>query len=115
MVQGDERKLPAEFAQLLAPRLVRALDHPARRKILRVLDRGAEGLTLRELTAAIPSASVSVIGYHVQVLVKCGCVSAGATAPDPRGALQEFRSSVGEDRLVVGALRATQDLDALGG
>jgi DNA-binding transcriptional ArsR family regulator len=113
-VQGQERKLPAEVAALLAPHLCRALDHPTRRQILRALNRGAEPQTPKNLAEAIPGAGLSMIGYHALVLEECGCVSV-TVAPSIGGGLNRaYLSNVTDNRLVTSALEATRQLDEFG-
>jgi DNA-binding transcriptional ArsR family regulator len=114
-VQGDERKLPADVAQLLAPHLHRALDHPTRRQILRALNRHGKAQTLADLAVAIPGAIVSTVGYHALVLEECGCISVTVVPSPPDGLKRAYSSNVIDDRVVSGALRATRRLDDLGG
>jgi DNA-binding transcriptional ArsR family regulator len=114
VVEGEERKLPAEVALLLAPNLRRALDHQTRRQILRILNRNGGPQTPNDLTDAIPGASLSLIGYHSLVLEESGCVSV-TVAPSHAGGLRRaFVSNVTDDRLVTGALRATRRIDEFG-
>lgn len=111
MVQGEESKLPAEVAVLLAPHLRRALDHQKRRQILRALNRHSEAQTPKDLAEAIPGAGVSIIGYHSLVLEECGCISV-TVAPSLAGGLRRaYLSNVTDNRLVTGALQATRQLD----
>lgn len=114
MVQGEERKLPAEVAALLAPHLCRALDHQTRRQILRVLGRSSTPQTPTDLADAIPGSGLSMIGYHALVLEECGCVSV-TVAPSLSGSLKRaFVSNVTDNRLVTSALQATRRLDEFG-
>jgi DNA-binding transcriptional ArsR family regulator len=114
VVQGEDRKLPAEVAVLLAPHLCRALDHQTRRQILRVLNRGSEPQTPQDLAEAIPGAGISIIGYHTLVLEECGCVTV-TVRPSRAGELKRaYVSNVTDNRLVRNALEATRHLDQFG-
>jgi DNA-binding transcriptional ArsR family regulator len=67
-------------------RLVRALGHPLRVKILEVLQaRKASPSELAELL----SAPLGNVAYHVRVLEKCGCIEQVATARR-RGAVEHY-------------------------
>ena len=67
-------------------RLVRALAHPLRVKILDVLQvRDASPSELTELL----SAPLGNVAYHVRVLEKCGCIEQVATARR-RGAVEHY-------------------------
>jgi DNA-binding transcriptional ArsR family regulator len=68
------------------PRLVRALGHPLRVKILEVVQvRNASPSELTELL----SAPLGNVAYHVRVLEKCGCIEQVATARR-RGAVEHY-------------------------
>jgi DNA-binding transcriptional ArsR family regulator len=67
-------------------RLVRALGHPLRVKILEVVQvRNASPSELTELL----SAPLGNVAYHVRVLEKCGCIEQVATARR-RGAVEHY-------------------------
>jgi DNA-binding transcriptional ArsR family regulator len=67
-------------------RLVRALGHPLRVKILEVVQlRNASPSELTELL----SAPLGNVAYHVRVLEKCGCIEQVATARR-RGAIEHY-------------------------
>jgi DNA-binding transcriptional ArsR family regulator len=67
-------------------RLVRALGHPLRVKILEVVQvRKASPTELTELL----SAPLGNVAYHVRVLEKCGCIEQVATARR-RGAVEHY-------------------------
>ena len=67
-------------------RLVRALGHPLRVKILEVVQlRKASPSELTELL----SAPLGNVAYHVRVLEKCGCIEQVATARR-RGAIEHY-------------------------
>ncbi|MBS1886373.1 MAG: winged helix-turn-helix transcriptional regulator [Actinobacteria bacterium] len=67
-------------------RLVRALGHPLRVKILEVVQRRQASPS--ELTEML-SAPLGNVAYHVRVLEKCGCIEQVATARR-RGAVEHY-------------------------
>lgn len=94
--------------------MCRALDHQTRRQILRVLNRGGEPQTPKDLADAIPGTGLSMIGYHTLVLEECGCVSV-TVAPSLAGGLKRaYLSNVTDNRLVASALEMTRQLDEFG-
>jgi DNA-binding transcriptional ArsR family regulator len=98
-------------------RLVRALGHPLRVKILEVVQvRKASPSELTELL----SAPLGNVAYHVRVLEKCGCIEQVATARR-RGAVEHYfrarpRSYIGHQdwRKVPKSLRDTVTGASLG-
>ncbi|HTT95880.1 MAG TPA: winged helix-turn-helix domain-containing protein [Solirubrobacterales bacterium] len=98
-------------------RLVRALGHPLRVKILEVVQvRNASPSELTELLAA----PLGNVAYHVRVLEKCGCIEQVATARR-RGAVEHYfrarpRSYIGHQdwRKVPKSLRDAVTGSALG-
>jgi DNA-binding transcriptional ArsR family regulator len=98
-------------------RLVRALGHPLRVKILEVVQvRNASPSELTELL----SAPLGNVAYHVRVLEKCGCIEQVATARR-RGAVEHYfrarpRSYIGHQdwRNVPKSLRDAVTGSALG-
>lgn len=115
MTQKEVRKLPPEVVEGLAPHQQRALDHPIRRQILRVLGRSATPQTLVAICEGIPDTSISTIGYHLLVLEECAFVSVSGVLTGPGDAERHFASNVADNRVVILALRETQELDALDG
>ncbi|HTR75819.1 MAG TPA: winged helix-turn-helix domain-containing protein [Solirubrobacterales bacterium] len=107
------RRRPTRIDQ----RLVRAVGHPLRVKILEVLQvRDASPSELTELL----SAPLGNVAYHVRVLEKCGCIDQVATARR-RGAVEHYfrarpRSYIGHQdwRKVPGSLRDGVTGSALG-
>lgn len=61
-----------------------ALSHPLRREILRALAVDPEGRSLTELALEFPRPGLSVIGYHLRFLRRCGMASL-STAPWKNG------------------------------
>jgi DNA-binding transcriptional ArsR family regulator len=98
-------------------RLVRALGHPLRVKILEVVQlRNASPSELTDLL----SAPLGNVAYHVRVLEKCGCIEQVATARR-RGAVEHYfrarpRSYIGHQdwRKVPKSLRDAVSGSALG-
>lgn len=115
MTQKEVRKLPPEVVEGLAPHQQRALDHPIRRQILRVLSRSAKPQTLADLCEGIPDTSVSTIGYHLLVLEECAFVSVSGVLTGPGDAERHFASNIADNRVVMLALQETQELDELEG
>jgi DNA-binding transcriptional ArsR family regulator len=111
LTQKEVRKLPPEVVEGLAPHQQRALDHPIRRQILRVLSRNARPQTLIEICEGIPDTSVSTIGYHLLVLEECAFVSVSGVLTGPGDAERNFASNVADNRVVMTALQQTQELD----
>src|SRR6201996_9522927 len=73
----------------LDQRLVRALGHPLRVKILEVVQvRNASPSELTDL----PDAPLGNVAYHVRVLEKCGCIEQVATARRCRAVEHSFRA-----------------------
>ena len=114
MTQKEVRKLPPEVVDGLAPHQQRALDHPLRRQILRVLSRGANSQTLGEIGEGIPDTGTSTIGYHLLVLEECAFVSVSGILTGNGDTERHFASNVADNRVVMLALRETQELDELG-
>jgi len=114
LAQKEIRKLPPEVVDSLAPHQQRALDHPIRRQILRVLSRSATPQTLGDLCEGMPQESVSTIGYHLLVLEECAFVSVSGILTGPGDAERHFASNVADNRAVMRALQETEQLDELG-
>lgn len=78
--------MEADRPNRIDPRLVRALGHPLRVKILEVVQgRNASPSELTELL----SAPLGNVAYHVRVLERCGCIEQVATARR-RGAVEHY-------------------------
>jgi len=113
LTQKEVRKLPPEVVEELAPHQQRALDHPIRRQILRVLSRNARAQTLAEIGEGTPGAGISTIGYHLLVLEECAFVSVSGVLTGPGDAERHFASNVADNRVVMTALKQTQELDEI--
>jgi DNA-binding transcriptional ArsR family regulator len=113
LTQKEVRKLPPEVVEGLAPHQQRALEHPIRRRILRVLTHDSSPQTLIDLGEGIPDTSVSTIGYHLLVLEECAFVSVSGVLTGPGDAERHFASNIADNRVVIQALQETQRLDEL--
>lgn len=111
-MQKENRKLPPELVETLAPHQRHALEHPIRRQILRTLDRDTSPLTLGGFAEEMP-AGLSTISYHLLVLEECGLVSVSGALTGPGEAERSFVSNFADNRAVVAALQAAEPLDAL--
>ncbi|MGV1049135.1 MAG: ArsR/SmtB family transcription factor [Solirubrobacterales bacterium] len=93
-----------------------ALNHPMRRRILRMLIESGDAKSASEIVAAgLPEASVSVIAYHARVLEGGGMVSYGAVGPDAAEPTYRFAPSAAEDPEVIALLEATRGTDVTDG
>lgn len=109
-----DRSLPPDLAAALAPHMQEALNHPIRRATLRTLQRSAEPRSLAELALTVPSAGVSVVGYHLHFLEHSGSISV-TPARSADTATRRYTSNVSDDRQVVSVLRTTEPLDGVVG
>lgn len=107
-IKVSEGKLPEELAAALEPGLRQALDSPARREILRVLNDSDRPLDVREIASRLTDFTVSEIGYHVRVLRRSGGVTAEDGSPPARPG---YVSGVAENSRALAALRAMQQWD----
>jgi helix-turn-helix protein len=106
-----ESKLPAEIAAMLEPSEQSALDHRVRRDILRqLLTRNPQ--SPNELTLALTAASLSVVQYHLSVLVDIGTATIDGTR-ETKGSTQRFYAPAveNEDR-ILGVLRKMEKQDS---
>lgn len=87
--------------------LLKALQHPTRRRILRAM--GEDTLSPCELSDTLEE-PLSNVSYHVRVLAGCGAVSLAATKP-VRGSMQHFYRLNVEVDWVRSALEADSDSD----
>jgi DNA-binding transcriptional ArsR family regulator len=68
--------------------LIKALNHPLRRGILRRVARTGEAISPREIAAGLHQ-PLSNVSYHVRVLAECKAVALVRTKP-VRGSMQHF-------------------------
>jgi DNA-binding transcriptional ArsR family regulator len=103
--------LPGQLAAKLEPKLQDALDHPARREILRTLNRSGRAQSTSDLRAELQTARPSQIRYHLQVLRRSGLVVKDPVDFNLTGRPSRFSSEVAEDEQVRAVLRATERQD----
>jgi DNA-binding transcriptional ArsR family regulator len=103
--------LPSQLTAQLSARTRDALGHPLRRQILRTLNASASARGPGELAAAaLPQTSLSVIGYHAQVLESCGAIALAGLS-DHGGVSPLYASRVAADEGVAAVLQATSGRD----
>jgi DNA-binding transcriptional ArsR family regulator len=90
-----------------AIRVGRALSHPERIRLLQLL---AEGPTSPSDGAAVTSASIGVLAYHMGELKAAGLIRV-ASARRVRGAIQHFYELTDDGRAVLMALDAVLRVD----
>jgi DNA-binding transcriptional ArsR family regulator len=89
---------------------IKALHAPQRRRILRLLQDAGEARSPSEM-AKVFGLPIGNVGYHVDVLEKCGALALTDTHRK-RGATEHFyASTVTDNELVVGLLEATREDD----
>lgn len=109
--QPPEDHLPGQLAAKLEPKLQDALDHPARREVLRTLNRSARAQSTSELRAALQALRPTELRYHLQVLRRSGVVAKDPTDLNLAGRAARYASEVVEDGEVRAVLRATERQD----
>lgn len=93
-----------------------ALNHPARRQILRTLIKSGEAQSAAEIIAAgLPDQSVSVVGYHARVLESAGIVSRTDPGPADGEPAYRFLTTAAEDPEIAALLESTRDADLADG
>lgn len=109
-MRGSRDKPKHQRDREMTPALIYALNHPARRQILRQLtEQGAEGSP----SEMAPSAAFTLSGlsFHARVLCELGVTNCTRTQ-QVRGALEHFyASNVVGNELVAAILRETEDAD----
>ncbi len=105
-----EQGLPQELTELLPPRLERALGHPLRRQILRLLNRDREGgLSALELASSVePATGVTQLNYHASVLETCDLIRIVETETASAGGGRRYASTASRDVQIVAILAATE-------
>jgi DNA-binding transcriptional ArsR family regulator len=89
-----------------------ALNHPARRHILRMLVESGEAKSSSEIIAAgLPGCSISAIGYHARVLEAAGMVSHEDGGLEGGESTYRFAASAGDDPEVIALLESARDSD----
>jgi DNA-binding transcriptional ArsR family regulator len=109
-MRGSQNKTKHQQGREMTPALIHALNHPARRQILRQLsERGAEKSPSE---MAEPAAfSLSGISFHARVLCELRVTRCTRTQP-VRGAIEHFyASNVCDNELVSAILVETENED----
>ncbi len=110
------RRLPLELAELLAPEVEHALNHPLRRQILRTLGQSEKPRSAAEIVATgLPQAALAQVSYHAMVLESCDVIRVSEVVQDGGRSARRYTSNVVNDLQVVTVLGATEPLDHLGG
>lgn len=95
----------------MTPALISALDHPARREILRLLNGQDAPISPVQMTKSI-DAGLSGLSYHARTLSQFKVIRLAYTRR-VRGSTQSFYASrVAENKLVAGILRHTEKDDS---
>jgi DNA-binding transcriptional ArsR family regulator len=110
-VEAEEGRLPARLVATMAVELQDALDHPARREILRVLNRSRRPQSLLELAPELSPYAPSQVRYHLQVLRQAGLVASERGYSGSSRGHDRYASEVSADAQVLSVLRATREAD----
>lgn len=90
--------------------LIKALNHPLRRRILRLLHETGERSSPARMREKL-GGELSCVSYHVTVLVRFGALK-GAGEEQVRGAIEHFYTSeVADNPAVEALLEATEESD----
>jgi DNA-binding transcriptional ArsR family regulator len=90
-----------------------ALNHPARRQILRMLIDDGEARTVGEILATgLPALNVSIVGYHARVLESAGMVCRTEAGTAGEEATYRFLATAARDPEILALLESTRDADA---
>jgi DNA-binding transcriptional ArsR family regulator len=90
--------------------LIKALDHPLRRELLRRLENGEE-LSPTQLTEVVATRSLPNVSYHVRVLAEYGALTL-SRCESVQGSTEHFYvSRVSGNRKVTAILKETKDKD----
>jgi hypothetical protein len=111
VVPGDDQDMSSGADGTREPNLQNALDHPARREILRVLIDADEDKTSAELAELVPVLPVSNLNYHLLVLMREGCVSRTGEVAVAGGMLATYVATVADNQFVVDILDGTRGED----
>jgi hypothetical protein len=109
-----EQGLPEELTELLPPRLERALNHPLRRQILRLLNRDKNGgLSAIDLASAVkPTTGATQLNYHAGVLETCDLIRVVDADGPSSGTGRRYASTASRDVQIVAVLAATERIDS---
>jgi DNA-binding transcriptional ArsR family regulator len=109
-MRGSQNKTKHQQGREMTPALIHALNHPARRQILRQLgERGSERSPNEMAQAA--AFSLSGLSFHARVLCELQVTRCTRTQP-VRGSLEHFyASNVSDNELVATILLETEGDD----
>jgi DNA-binding transcriptional ArsR family regulator len=109
----EDGSLTAEVVETLRPGLRDALNHPARRDILRAVQGRKGSRAVGEMVAELPPLKRAEVSYHVTVLRDLGCIEARGTRPGPVAVARAriFGSCIAGDRRTQLILGATEGGD----
>ncbi|HEV2856994.1 MAG TPA: winged helix-turn-helix domain-containing protein [Solirubrobacterales bacterium] len=110
-VEAEDGRLSAGLAATLEPSLHHALDHPFRREVLRILNRGPHPHSISELQAELPPFQRGQLSYHLRILREAGLVAAESNGSDPAGDHARYASALADDGRIRAVLRATERWD----
>jgi predicted transcriptional regulator len=101
-----------DSSQRVSSSLMRALEHPLRREILRMLHTSTEPRSPNELSKRLANdLSLSGVAYHVRTLARFGVVTK-VRSQQVRGSTERFyRSGVSDHIVVLTILADTQEED----
>lgn len=109
-MRGSQDKTKHQRGREMTPALIHALNHPARRQILRELS-GQEAEKSPSEMAETATFSLSGISFHARVLCELQVTRCTRTQP-VRGALEHFyASNVADNELVTAILVETEGDD----
>jgi hypothetical protein len=110
MMRGSQDKTTHRQGREMTPALIYALNHPARRQILRQLgEQGAERSPNEMANGA--AFSLSGLSFHARVLCELQVTRCTRTQP-VRGAIEHFyASNVSDNELVAAILSETEGED----
>jgi DNA-binding transcriptional ArsR family regulator len=109
-MRGSQDKTKHQHGREMTPALIHALNHPARRQILRQLS-GREAEKSPSEMAEAETFSLSGISFHARVLCELQVTRCTRTQP-VRGAIEHFyASNVTDNELVTAILVETENED----
>lgn len=109
-MRGSPNKTKHQQGREMTPALIHALNHPARRQILRQLGELGSERSPNEMAEAA-AFSLSGLSFHARVLSELQVTRCTRTQP-VRGALEHFyASNVSDNELVAAILLETADED----
>lgn len=107
MVAEDDQHRPGE-GKTRVPNPEHALDHPARREILRALIDADEAKAVEDLAELLPSENVRSLNYHVLVLEREGCISRAEETALANGMPPTYVATVADNQFVMDILNGTR-------